>query len=694
MPINFDDLVAGGAGAVDEALFGVPEWLAKQVNRKGVEDYIKKHEKAYKTGEMVGTVGSMFIPIPGLGAVKAAKLGKGALTAAKGLKAADTAMDLAKLGKLAKGADTAADVAKLASGAKKSVDLGNLALRGAASGALESGVRGITSEKTPEQIIKDIQTGAAFGAGGGVVGGVLSKNLPRIMGQATEGAEKAYLGSTDLTRRQALGYLKDVAGPGAKGFGKFKTVDGAREELVRVGKEIGAHIPGKMDEAIKKNADQWRMIDDVVESTMPNVRASDLYTNAAKKLDFDALTKEFPADEVEAFVRQVMEEGVPRSGVANARQFLSDLIEASYNKSTIKNAKDVGTQRMQRKIASILKAGVDEELMDMAKKAGVDIDFAKLKKDYLPMRAFAESAAVSDIAPNRSNLGSPTFEKLAASGALGSLGLGGAGSAIGLTQGEDMSERLKNAALGGVIGFGAKKGAESLLTRGKAATLPIAKFAQKAVEEASPEALQKMGAQVGGEAASVIAKEAIGEAAPTNEQEQNAAETGADAGEGKPQYIDKIMAKMQEYAAEQGVDPESEEFTNFAGQVYQLTDGFSPDKIGAILYQDPAEQAAYTKALTVSRKLKETLPGTLGERQGWFNGGTAEQTIEKNAAIDQLAALVGDVAKEKGSEAAAKKTLGKILSSNESAERKSQLVRTLLSSYGVDIDELEQMGVS
>lgn len=61
--------------------------------------------------------------------------------------------------------------------------------------------------------------------------------------------------------------------------------------------------------------------------------------------------------------------------------------------------------------------------------------------------------------------------------------------------------------------------------------------------------------------------------------------------------------------------------------------------------------------------------------------------------MDQLASLVGDVAKERGSEKAAKAALTKILGGRESPERKAELVRLLLAQYGVDLDALAEMGV-
>lgn len=706
--IDWESLGAGSLGAIDEALFGIPEFALKNLGkRKEVEDYIKKHEKAYKIGETIGTIGSMFIPGTAIakgitGAGKVAKVAKGLDTASdafKLVKAADKVSDIAKLSKLAKGADTAADIGKAAEEGiklKKSLDFGKLATRGALSGGLESGVRGITSEKSPSEILSDIKSGAMFGAGGGILGGAISKNLPRWASETAKNTEKAYLGTTDLGRRQALAYLKDFAGKGSKGFGKLKAADPARKELVRVAKEIGAHIPGKMDEAIFENKAMWQKLDDVVENAMPNVRGSELYTAAAEKLDLPELYKEFGKDQVNAFIQQVAKDGVDRSGLANSRKFLNDLVDASYSQGGLKTGLDQATQRMQREIAQGLRSGVDDIVMDTAKQSGVNIDFDKLKKDYLPMRAIAESGAIDSIVPSRVNMGSQTAEKLAGreiaqqiAQATGSAGIGGA---AGFASGEDLNEKIRNAAIGGLGGALGSRMIGKLATKGIAAGAPLAGMAENALEKVAPDVLEKIGATTGGQAASIISRKAIEEAQPTTPQEAEAAETGATSTD-TPQYMSRVQQKMQEFAVENGMDPASSDYQDFIEEVYAATDGFKPEMIGAILYPDAGEQKAYLKALEVSRGLREFMPEAGAKKAGLFSGTSDEEKINRDIAVDKLASLVGDVAKVSGSEAAAKKTLTKILNSGDDPERKAQLVKTLLSGYGVDIEEIEQMGM-
>ncbi len=488
-----------------------------------------------------------------------------------------------------------------------------------------------------------------------------------------------------------------MAGPGDTGLGKFKTADYARKELVRVGKEIGAHIPGKMDDAILAHKAMWQMLDDVVEKAMPNVRGSDIYRAAASKIDLDDLAKQFGSENVNEAMGRILKGGETRAGLANVRGYLQDVIDNTFRQGTITKGIDAGAQRLDRTIAQRLRTNLDDIVVDTAQKAGMNIDFAKLKRDYLPMRAIADAAAKADIAPFRAGGGSTTMEKLGTS-----LALAGLGGATGYGSGEgDTQERLKRAAitaaLTGVAGVGGQalsRAAGGAATRGIASILPVASKAEKALTKIAPEVLETYGARTGGKIAAEISRAAKQEAAPATPKEEEAADTGAAAGAGdQPAYINQVMDKMRSYAAIRGVSENSEEFAQFAREVYVATEGFSPDKIGGILYPNPDERKAYLKALSAARRMSEVMPTATAERPGLLQREPEETEMARAAAIDQLAAIVGDVAKERGSEAAAKKALQKILGGRESPERKAELVRVLLAQYGVDIDALAEMGV-
>jgi len=139
------NLGAMSAGAIDEILFGLPEYAIKNLGgREAATKYIQEHEKAYKQGEGIGTVASMLLPVPGAAALKGAGL------IGKGIKATDTALDAAK-------------AAKALSAGEKIAKIGKMGLKGAASGAVESGLRGVTSEKKASDILRDVAAGTAFG---------------------------------------------------------------------------------------------------------------------------------------------------------------------------------------------------------------------------------------------------------------------------------------------------------------------------------------------------------------------------------------------------------------------------------------------------------------------------------------------------------------------------------------------------
>lgn len=683
MPIKWEDLAAGGAGAVDELLFGIPEFVAKKIDRKKVEDWIKANEPAYRTGEMVGTVGSMFLPVPGLGAVKGAK---GAVTAARALK----------------GVDTAADIAKAAKG----LTLGQMAARGALSGAAEAGVRGITSEKSLQDIAKDIQSGALFGAGGGVAGGLISKGLGKfgkraedLAGEARKMSDKAVIGLTPLKGRDTQRLLKDVAGPGAKGLGKFAKRDFTREALADIIRDEKLYLAGADDKYFAKVMKDWDNIGKAFETAYPDVRGSGVLAEAIKRGSDDIKkVMQMPGgkDAVDRLAKY-MSDAKDIQGLNPVKTYLSNVVKDTFNPA---RATDANAAEAERALANILKRNVDDMSIDAAEKLGLDIDFAKRRKNYVFDRQIADAIAREDVAPLRVNTGSPTMEKLGMGLAGATLGgVSGAAGGEDVPIGERIGKAAKQAALFGAAGLAgsslkslSSKAASTAIAKSK----PLAELAEKVApsvakfaEKLTPEA----GAVVGGQAASIISRQAKAEAAPETPAQEKAADTGAAAGAGEPRYVSQVMDRMRAYAAARGVPEDSAEFQQFAQAVYAATEGFAPDKIGGILYPDPEERKAYTRALMAARRLSEIGPQAIAARPGLLVPETPEQKIARESAVDQLASLVGDVAKERGSEKAAKAALTKILGGRESPERKAELVRLLLAQYGVDLDALTEMGV-
>lgn len=686
--IDWENLGAGALGAADEALFGIPEFIAKKVDRKGVQDYIDRHAQAYHTGEAVGTVGSMFVPLPGIGLLK------GATGAAK----------------LAKGADTALDVARLAGGAEKATKAGidwaklaKLAKTGAISGAAEAGVRGVTSEKKPQDILKDIATGGAFGAAGGLAGGAISEGLKKVGKKAGTYADEAskirkqYMeGAAGLTGRDTRQILKEYAGQGAKGLGRFEKAEDALSQVDRIIKEGELYKIGGDDKYFAMVNKHWDDINNAADAALgKNVKGSDLFAGAVQRgaKDINELSGA-SGEKVKGMLENIAQDSSGYQGVHEYKKYLDNLYKDTFNDALYPKSAD---KQAARDAVGLLRRNVDGIVADAAEAAGMDPAIInERKKNYIFDRALGESFARQITKPKTMVAGSQTAMRQAAQIAL----LGGAGYATGDTDTDRLQRMAGGLALGagadvlgGVLNRAVNKGATKLLANSDVLIRKLQAVAPK-IEKIAGRMTAQGGAIVGGGAGAIIGTKAVQEARPTTPTEQSAAEAGASAGTGnQPAYMSKVLDQMKAFAAANGVSEQDPQFGQFVQEVYAMTGGFAPDKIGSILYKDPAELAAYNKALSTSRRLSEVMPTATQKAPGLFSGETKEQKIERLAAVDQLASIVGDVAKEKGSEAAAKKSLNIILTGNEPPERKSELVKMLLLSYGVDLDQLSQMGV-
>ena len=690
MPVKWEDVLAGGAGAVDELLFGIPEYVAKKIDRQAVEGWINKNAPAYHTGETFGTVGSMFVPIPGLGAIGAA--GKAGKAVAGAAKAADVAGDVAKAAKGAKGLDLLSD-------------LGRLAKRGAAEGAIESAVRGVTGEKKTEDILKDIQGGALFGAAGGAAGGLIGKGAKKlgeraedIAGELSKWRKQYSLGSAGVTKRYAKQIAKDFAGPGAKGLGKFAKADDALTRAAKIIDEEKLAQWGADDRYFAAVRNDWDTMTKAFQKKYGDLSGPELFQVAAGKAskDIDELAKRAGAGKVADKITELAGEAQDWGDVFSFRENLDDAFKDTFNKQLYPKTSDA---KAARDAVQTLRRGLDEAVADAAEGSGLSkaiID--KRRKNYIFDRGIANAFADEIFSPKSISAGSQTAMRL---------GTTAAAAGLGAATGETDEEKLKRALLG--VGFAAggdvlggmlSKGQAKLATRAVAAAEPLAEALTKAAPKVGAllgKASEGAAAQVGARAASEITRSAREAAAPQTKAEDDAAMAGAEVGAagdtGTPAYVGRVMEGLARYAASKGVRTESDEYKAFVQQVYQATGGFQPEAIGGILYQDPAERAAYSKALEVARRLKETLPVATAEGPGFLQREGEAEGIQRQAATDQLAALVGDVAKATGTEKAAKAELAKIMKKKIPSEQKEALIRTLLAAYGVDVDALYEMGV-
>lgn len=678
--INWGDVGAFGAGAIDELLFGIPEYAVKNLGGREMADkYIKEHEKAYRTGETAGTVGSIFLPLPG------AALVKGGSLAAKGLRGV-------------RAADKAADALKLLKGAgeaKKALGLAELAGRGALSGGLESAVRGVTSEKKPSDILKDIQTGAMFGGAGGAIGGTIAKKLKPTTEKLAETTAQQYLKGRGISSKSLKkAFLESMP----KGAGDQYKVQKAGDYLRDVA-DFTKTIPrgkGAIEELSAQSEDAWKVLDKAWQSKYGKATARDVIMNIISPEDQAKLVEEYGEDAANEAIRTILNTAGSKKGLVGMKKYLESQFNAA--RTNPRFAENVDLSGAMQDLASGLKNRLDDIAMSAADEMGQGVDLAKLKKTYKLSKPLQKADILETLSTPAAGGGSPTMEKTAVLSALGGLAPGlagsGVGAALGATGPEEGTEKLKKIALASLAGAALTKGVSAAGSRGIGALDTIvAKLASKVPKEI-PEALVKAAATSGGMAGSVISRQAINEAQPETTEQAQAAEVGAEAGQKSPKYQDLVLQKIKDYAASKGVKENDPEFLQFVQQVYQMTDGLAPEKIGGILFQDEGERAAYGRALSVSRSLSEVMPTATAVKPGLLQGETEEARIQREAAADQLASIVGEVAKDRGSEAAAKKAITRILSGGEDPERKQELIGMVLAQYGVDLDMLKNLGVS
>lgn len=681
--INWGDVGAFGAGAVDELLFGIPEYAVKNLGGREMADkYIKEHEKAYRTGETAGTVGSIFLPLPG------AALVKGGSLAAKGLRGV-------------RAADKAADALKLLKGAgeaKKALGLAELAGRGALSGGLESAVRGVTSEKKPSDILKDIQTGAMFGGAGGAIGGTIAKKLKPTTEKLAETTAQQYLKGRGISSKSLKkAFLESMP----KGAGDQYKVQKAGDYLRDVA-DFTKTIPrgkGAIEGLSAQSEEAWKVLDKAWKGKYGQSSAADVVSGLISPEDIKKLIDDYGEDAANEAIGIIQRNAGGKKGLIGIKKYFDGQFNAA--RMNPKYAENVDLSGAMQDLSSALKSRVDDIAMAAAEEAGQGVDLSKLRKTYKLSKPLQKADILETLSTPAAGGGSPTMEKSAILSALGgiaptvvpgSIGAG-LGASVGAMGPEEGAEKLKKIALASLAGAALTKGVSSAGSRGIGALDTLAAKLAAKVPEQIPEALVKAAATSGGMAGSVISRQAISEAQPETREQAQAAEVGAEAGQKSPKYQDLVLQKIKDYAASKGVKENDPEFLQFVQQVYQMTDGLAPEKIGGILFQDEGERAAYGRALSVSRSLSEVMPTATAVKPGLLQGETEEARIQREAAADQLASIVGEVAKGRGSEAAAKKAITRILSGGEDPERKQELISMVLEQYGVDLDMLKNLGV-
>jgi hypothetical protein len=712
-PIDWNELLAGGEGAANEALFGAPEWLIRKLGGgANLDAKIAQYKKAHDFGSTVGLVAGSLIPFGGIakGAVglgakgaraglEAARVGEAGLDAARIAKGADTALDLAKVaegagdvGKAAELADATKAAGTVTEAARPTVGLGKTLLdygtRGAASGALEQGARGFFKDEDAAQIGQDVQQGIMFGGLGGAAGGALSKFAPQLAKLGKKATEKATIGLTDANTRQLLQSVQRLSGEGSGAISQVQKVDDIRREISDLIKSKKLYREGAVEAAAAGQSATWKKLDDIYEKTVGGQNGAQVLAGSLKPEDLSGLSSKYDPEILKEAMDKIMSPVAGRTGMANIRGKLEDM--AKYARSGKEPNQEVADAMFD--ISKRIRGNLDEAVLRTAQGAGANIP-PNFKREYGLLMPIAKGEVRSEIAPSKFHLGSPTFEKAAAASLLG-----GGSSLLGGPD-EDISKKIERGVAGAALGFGGGKLLTQALRRGVSGADTLAALAEKA----APKIAENAGAiATTGARLAANTNRAVKEAAPTTEGEAEAAKEGADLGQAaRPEYMSQVLANLTEYAKANGVEPDTQDFKDFIQTVGSATIGedgspFDAAKLSGMFYPDPEERAKFNRALEVSRGLASNLGTALKSAGGALGiGENPETKIEKTAALDKLAEVVGNAAKASGgTEAAAKKMLATIINSRTSQTEKRKMIQAMMENYGVDFSTLGRVGLN
>ena len=695
MAINWDDIAAGGAGALNGLLFDAPDWLLKNLGGRnsGVQKYLDAHKNAFDIGDTIGTVGGAFIPVGGI--AHGLGLGAKALKGAEALGNVSKAVDLAKGagaiadvgGLAAKAIPAAADIAKAAPSALS--DIARFVGHGAATGAAESAARGIFDEKTPGEIAQNVSTGAGMGALGGGLAGGISALAPKLAALGKKATEKAVVGTTNATTRGLLQTAQRMSGEGSGPMAQVRNVDSLRRELSDLIKSKKLWKEGAVAKAAEDQKNIWHSLDDVYEKVAGGKTGAEVLAGSLGPDDMAALSQKYDPGTLKSALDTISGPVANRTGMANIRDKLEDIAKAARIKGTGNAEVDNAVYDM----AKTIRGNLDDAIVQTARDSGINIP-PNFKREYGLLMPIAKGEVKSDIAGTKFGLGSPTFEKAAAASLLGG------GSALVGDKNEDFATKAARMAGGAALGFAGSKAIGSLLKHGVAAGDTLAGLAQKAapvIAGAAPQ-LATIGARVAANTAN-----AVKAAAPTNQPEAEAAQSGAEMGQSSPkEYMGLVLDRLTSFAESRGVSKDSPDFKEFVQTVAASTMGddgpFDAKKMAGILYPDPAERAKFTRALDVSRSLATDLTGAMRSSSGLLGSGIGEpvqEKIDRQLSLDKLSAMVGDVAKANGTEKKAKELLSTILNNRSLSQiAKRKMIRGMLENYGVDFDTLSKVGLN
>lgn len=688
---------AGTAGysALNSALFGLPE-VALKASKSPAYAELKALRDYYRPAATLGDIGGMLVPTGGAlaGAIGKGAKALGALGRAGtigGRLAAPASKAAGALYRVGQGLDTAGDIIRTGKGVS---GIGGAAARGALTAAEQSIPRMLGGTQTAEEGAGGMLAGAGLGAAGGLLAKGI-KRIPETAVQARKWANKTILKNTDITSRVLRNQEKYMSGSPEKYM----------EELASLAESKQLHREPQLDAMVAEVKDTWR-------------RMGDAYNKAGSKVNRD-LIKSTP-EVVEVLNRtpgasSVIDDLAAKvdktSNFYEKRKFLSEILY------------DQNQSPEQKKIAKALIDQIESEAEHLT---GLDIGEAKQAWKMMKPFEMADLRDEINVATGGIKGGSPTAFNI------GLAGLTGAGAAATQVKGvvDDPTDpnawaKLALYAGGGSLMGGVNKQMGLALARAvRGMTAPeIQALAQKVAQGKGPEIVKKLMGKV--EKPSIFLSKLAGAGGEGPAQQEEAAPEADAAAQGEaaiagtqveavqeekkaeygPEYIDKLNSKMVEYWAANFAG--QMEYTDYAAQVAELTNGFDPKKTASFFYRDKKDRSKFLRDLEITQSLKgqdfsETIKGGRGILAGGiediFTGATAERKAAKMDLVDSIARLMapaeGGLA-SKEERAAIEADIKAIAALKLTPEQKQRrLFDKLEQKYGLDYTALKEMGLA
>ena len=628
-----EQLPAAAAGAGSGALFGLPEYIAKQIDGEGFEDWERQNE-GFRVGEVAGTIGSAFVPLGGL--------------AGKGLQALGKA---AGAGRVGAGLTRAGQFLQGTSAADKTANLGRAITRAAVRGGLEGGAESALRAGFGE---RDILPEALAGTAGGAIFGGLSGALGRgveALTEARKGTRDAVLSTSGLDTRAVRGGMKKTD------FGsKGRTVmspENLKDELYDFVQRNRNILYGQEDDIIealyKKNKSAYDELDRLYRQNSGDIvaRTNQYVRDAGPEIAEEIMSTPNAMRGIEDLGEQLSK----TSTLVGKRKRLSEII-----KKTGQRIEDEGLH----KAARIMSEALDDEINQLAMASG-SRTLQDIGKDWKMQEVFADSIKREGSKLPGAGTGSATAEKTAMQRIMG-YGTAGGTSGAGLAalgsdweDPENIPGNVGKIALAGLLGSGLAGSLGAAKNVGLSGLDSLLRGAMKnpALVEKVSSALQPIASATGRAGVStLLAADRAGKAVDAREERvqqmelgleapsrqegrQEARELGQEAKaeqQGQPSdYMNMVEQKLYQRFASLYPDyaQDEEAFSQFMEGARKASSDFDPKRTAKLLFPREEDRKAYLAALSARQSVDKNLPGVGEKDAGLFGFGLGAKQLDE-----------------------------------------------------------------